>query len=111
MEQGVKRIPNIPGVPYLDVVSALNDAGDKLTLFCVNRHLTRDIRAAVRLTGFAAASARGSQLTAAGLAAMNSEENPEAIIPAELNLPVKGAEFEHVFPRLSVTVIELARRP
>ena len=67
VEEGVRRIPNIQGVPYLDVVSALNDAGDKLTLFCVNRHLARDIHAAVRLTGFAAASARGSQLTASVL--------------------------------------------
>ncbi|MGH9914748.1 MAG: alpha-L-arabinofuranosidase C-terminal domain-containing protein, partial [Pyrinomonadaceae bacterium] len=41
--EGVRRLPNIKDVPYLDVVAALNDAGDKLTLFCVNRHLTRDI--------------------------------------------------------------------
>ncbi len=109
VEDGVRRIPNIQGVPYLDVVAALNDTGDKLTLFSVNRHLTRDIRVSVRLSGFSAASARGSQLTAAGLAAMNSEETPEAIVPTPVTLTVEGAAFEHVFPRLSVTVIELAR--
>jgi alpha-N-arabinofuranosidase len=32
VEQGVRRIPTIRSVPYLDVVSALNDAGTKLTV-------------------------------------------------------------------------------
>ena len=109
VQEGVRRIPNIQGVPYLDVVAALNDAGDKLTLFCVYRHLTRDIRASVRLSGFAPASARGSQLTAASLTAMNSEETPEAIVPKPVTLAVEGSQLEQVFPHLSVTVIELAR--
>ncbi len=109
VEQGVRRIPNITGVPYLDVVAALNDAGDKLTLFCVNRHLTRDLRASVRLGGFTAAAAQGSQLTAANVIAVNSEETPEAIVPIPLTLQAQGAEFEHIFPRLSITVIQLAR--
>jgi alpha-N-arabinofuranosidase len=108
VQEGVRRIPNIQGVPYLDVVAALNDAGDKLTLFCVNRHLTRDIRASVRLSGFAPASARGSQLTAASLTAMNSEETPEAIVPKPVTLAVEGSRLEQVFPHLSITVIELA---
>lgn len=43
--EGVRRLPSIKDVPYLDVVAALNETGDKLTLFCVNRHLTRDLRA------------------------------------------------------------------
>jgi len=110
VEQGVRRIPNIQGVPYLDVAAALNDRGDKLTLYCVNRHLTRDLRTSLRLSGFAAASARGSQLTATDLYAGNNEEHPEAIVPAALQLPhARGAEFEHVFPHLSITVIELDR--
>ncbi|MCC7176023.1 MAG: hypothetical protein IT159_12570 [Bryobacterales bacterium] len=109
VEQGVRRIPNIAGVPYLDVVAALSETGDRLTLFCVNRHLTKDLRATIRLNGFQAASARGSQLTGAGLTAMNSEETPEAIVPAPVTVQPKGSELEHLFPRLSVTVIELAR--
>ncbi len=34
---------------------------------------------------------------------------PEAIVPTPVTLAAKGAQVEHVFPRLSVTVIELAR--
>jgi alpha-N-arabinofuranosidase len=109
VDQGVRRIPVIHSVPDLDVVSALNDAGTKLTLFCVNRALTGDIRATVRLSGFTPASARGQQLTTPDLYAVNDDAQPEAIVPAAANLDVRAGEFRHTFPSRSVTVIELAR--
>jgi alpha-N-arabinofuranosidase len=110
VEQGVRRIPNIQAVPYLDVTAALNNAGDELTLYCVNRHLTSDLRASVKLSGFAASTGRGSQLTAADIYAGNNEEHPEAVVPVRVELTSVGAAgFEHVFPRSSVTVIELDR--
>ena len=105
------RIPTIHDVPYLDVVSTLNESGNKLTLFCVNRHLSRDLRTSIKLSGFAADSARGQQLTSTSLYAVNDDVRPDAIVPADLVLSVRGSEFDHVFPKMSVTVIELARRP
>jgi alpha-L-arabinofuranosidase len=84
--------------------------GDKLTLFCVNRHLQRDLRASIKLTGFEAGSAHGQQLTSTTLYSVNDEVRPDAVIPADFDLKVKGSAFEHVFPKTSVTVIELARR-
>jgi alpha-L-arabinofuranosidase len=110
IDDGLARIPSIHGVPYLDVVSTLNEGGDKLILFCVNRHLQRDLRASIELTGFEAGSARGQQLTSTTLYSVNDEVRPDAVIPADLDLKVKGSAFEHVFPKTSVTVIELARR-
>src|SRR5579871_2983086 len=110
IDDGLARIPSIHGVPYLDVVSTLNEGGDKLTLFCVNRHLQRDLRASIKLTGFDAGSAHGHQLTSASLYSVNDEVRPDAVVPADLDLKVKGSAFEHVFPKTSVTVIELARR-
>ena len=109
VEQGVRRIPAIPSVPYLDVVSALNDAGTKLTLFCVNRSLSGEIPAAVRLSGFTASSARARVLTAPDLYAVNDDAQPEAVVPAEVKVNVTAAEFRHSFPPRSVTVIELRR--
>ena len=109
VDQGVRRIPTIHSVPYLDVVSALNDAGTKLTLFCVNRHLSDEIRATVRVSGFKAASARGQQLTAPELYAINDDAQPEAIIPAPANVSLGTGELRHAFPPRSVTVIELSR--
>jgi len=42
VENGSTRLPSVKDVPYLDVVAALNNSGTRLTLFCVNRDLTRD---------------------------------------------------------------------
>ncbi|MBZ5585834.1 MAG: hypothetical protein LAQ30_27305 [Acidobacteriia bacterium] len=109
VDEGVRRIPTIHGVPYLDVTAALNAAGDKLTLFCVNRELSREIRAAVRVAGFEAKSARGQQLTAADLYAVNDDANPQKVAPAAVALSVTGGGLEHTFPARSVTVIELTR--
>jgi alpha-L-arabinofuranosidase len=109
VDEGVRRLPTIHGVPYLDVVAALNDEGSKLTLFCVNRHLTRDLPASVQLSGFTAAKARAQQLTAASLYAANDDVRPDAIVPTDLNLRIQGTKFEYVFPSRSVTVIELTR--
>ena len=109
VEQGVRRIPAIHSVPYLDVVSALNDAGTKLTVFCVNRALAEEIPATVRLSGFTPASARGQQLTAPDLYAANDDAQPEAVVPAAVNVNVRAGEFRHTFPPRSVTVIELSR--
>jgi len=109
VEQGVRRIPAIRSVPYLDVVSALNDAGTKLTLFCVNRSLSEEIRAAIKLSGFTPASARGQQLGAADLYSVNDDAQPEAIVPAAAKVSAGAREFHHAFPPRSVTVIELSR--
>ena len=81
VEQGVRRIPTIRSVPDLDVVSALNDAGTKLTLFCMSRNLTEEIRATVRLSGFTPSSARGQQLTAPDLYAVNDDAQPGGDYP------------------------------
>ena len=109
VDEGVRRIPTIHGVPYLDVVSTLNDAGDVLTLFCVNRDLSRDILSTVRLGGFPAGSGRAWQITAGSIYEVNDEVRPEAIMPVEASFTVSGPTFEHTFPRASVTVIELRR--
>ncbi|MFL6415837.1 MAG: hypothetical protein ACJ74Y_09235 [Bryobacteraceae bacterium] len=96
-------------MPYLDVVAALDDTGKKLTLFCVDRHLTLDIPGSIRLTGFTADASRGLQLTAATLYAENDDLRPDAIVPNELNLRIKGSDFRYTFPKMSVIVIALER--
>ncbi|HEY2015596.1 MAG TPA: alpha-L-arabinofuranosidase C-terminal domain-containing protein [Bryobacteraceae bacterium] len=109
VDQGVRRIPTIHGVPYLDVVAALNDAGTKLTIFSVNRSLENAIPATLKLSGFTPVSARGQQLTAAELYAVNDDAQPEAIAPQPVNVDAQGGEFHHTFPPRSVTVIELSK--
>src|SRR6266513_886159 len=111
IQQGSVRLPSIPDVPYLDVVAARNDAADKLSLFCVNRHLTQDIAARISLAGFAPAPEGSVQtLFAASLYDKNDEAHPEAVIPRERSLKLEGAELECTFRHESVTVIELHQK-
>ncbi len=111
VDQGVRRIPKIVGVPYLDVTAALNEKGDKLTLFCVNRHLKHDLRAAIRIAGFTPrSSAQGSELKAGSLYEENNDVRPTAIAPRPISVAVSGSAVDHVFPRSSVTVMELVRQ-
>jgi alpha-L-arabinofuranosidase len=106
---GSPRVPNVPDVPYLDVVAASNQAGDRLTLFVVNRHLSADIRAAIRIAGFSVGSASGSVLSAQDIYVGNDDAQPENVIPRNLQLAVSGTEFSHEFPRASVTVLVLRK--
>jgi alpha-N-arabinofuranosidase len=102
----VGRLPDIPNVPYLDVVAALNDIGNTLTVFCVNRSLHTDIPTSVRIDGFASASKveiqtlRGSSIDDA-----NSEDDPEQVIPVRTEEQFKADGLQHVFPHESVTVL------
>ena len=110
VEQGNTRIPSIPDVPYLDIVAAMNDARDRLTVFAVNRHATHDIPAHIQVAGFRpGGKARILTLDARSFADRNDEAQPEAVHPVESAVAVPGARFDYTFPRGSVTVIELGR--
>jgi alpha-N-arabinofuranosidase len=108
VSEGNNRIPEIKGVPYLDVVAALNEAGDRLTLLAVNRQLERDITAGLKLAGFTpAGEARVTTLAGTGFSQINDEARPEAVRPVESVFRVAA---EYTFPRGSVTAIEFRRR-
>ena len=107
VEHGSTRLPDIKNVPYVDVVAALNDAGDRLTLFCVNRDLARDIQVHVHIDGFSAHSAVAHSVYSDSLYEKNDETAPERIRPRDTTVDLKSAEFSHRLPHASVTVIEL----
>ncbi|MGB9148454.1 MAG: alpha-L-arabinofuranosidase C-terminal domain-containing protein [Acidobacteriaceae bacterium] len=110
VEHGVGRLPDIADVPYLDVFAALDDAGDRLTLFCVNRSLNTDIPAQIRIDGFAAdASAEVETLRGGNIDDGNDEDDPDRVTPAQTSEAVSGGALRHVFPRESVTVLTLSR--
>ncbi len=52
VHHGITRLPEIPDVPYIDALAALNKQGNRLTIFCVNRHLHEDIPVTIALRGF-----------------------------------------------------------
>ena len=108
VRDGEKRLPSIDNVPYLDVVAALNTNGDKLTLFCVNRDLTRDLRANVVVTGFAPeGNASVQSIFADNILDKNDETQPEHVRPRESTIQAGANGFTYEFRHESVTVIEL----
>jgi alpha-L-arabinofuranosidase len=109
--QGVKRLPNIDNVPYLDVVASESQDGGQLKLFCVNRSFSSDITAHINLEHFAAAAtARVQTLSSASLTDRNDETAPTRVIPTTSTEPVPNDNWTHLFPHTSVTVISIDRR-
>lgn len=108
VHQGVSRLPEIANVPYLDVVAVLNKVADRLTLFCVNRHLTEDLSAAISIDGFnARGDGRAESLYASNIYEGNDEVQPEHIKPVESTVSVKNSRIAFTFRHESVTKIEL----
>jgi len=111
VHNGVSRLPEIADVPYLDVVAAKNDSGDTLTLFVVNRNLTRDSETDIDLRGFSAGfSAKVQTLQSDSLYDENSDADPENVTPSESSAKVVGNHMRYVFPHESVTVLTLKRK-
>lgn len=111
VSEGNTRLPEIADVPFLDVVAALDEAGRRLTLLAVNRHLERDIPAMVRLKDFTPApEARLETLAASSIYQVNDEVRPEAVIPTAGVLHIAGPSFSYAFRRASVTRLEVRRR-
>jgi alpha-N-arabinofuranosidase len=78
--KGVRLLPDIGTVPYLDVVAALSGDGETLTLFCVNRSLAANISANIRLRDFSPAhTAAVHTLTSQSLTDRNDDESPTRV--------------------------------
>ncbi len=108
VQHGVTRIPEIPKVPFLDVVAALDKSGDKLTLFCVNRHLDKDVRASIVPKSFGVrGKADVEELDSDSIYDVNDETDPEAITPVHSSRELKNGALSYTFRHASVTRIEL----
>ncbi|HLY40991.1 MAG TPA: alpha-L-arabinofuranosidase C-terminal domain-containing protein [Terracidiphilus sp.] len=106
--KGVRRLPDIANVPYLDVDAALSENGKTLTLFCVNRSLATDIPAEIHLHHFAPSGSAKVQLVGStSIEDVNDEDEPTRVAPVETRETLRGDGWEHIFPHSSVTVISL----
>lgn len=111
VSRGVRRLPEIDRVPYLDVVAALNRTGDTLTIFCVNRSLDSDIPATVHFDGFTpAGEAAVHTLTSNALTDENDEAAPNRVQPVDSVDHIPQGHWTHTFPHASVTVISIPRK-
>ncbi|MDE3180587.1 MAG: hypothetical protein KGM47_13120, partial [Acidobacteriota bacterium] len=103
---GVRRVPDIPGVPWLDVLATTDSHSGDLTLFVVNRDWRRDIQATISLQDFTpASSAAVHTLTADSILTGNNEVHPHRVHPALSEIKIAGDHLAYTFPRHSLTVI------
>ncbi len=104
VHNGVTRLPEIKDVPYLDVVAAMSRSGSELTVFCVNRHLTQDIPAAISIAGFSSkTTANVESLYASSIYEKNDEVRPQLVTPVESTVGVKNSEVQFTFRHESIT--------
>ncbi len=110
VHHGITRLPEISNVPYIEVVGTLNKQGDTLTLFCLNRDLTRDIPASIAIGGFQAkGEAKMETLSAASIYDTNNEMHPQAVAPVQTTVAVGSKQLLYTFRHESVTRIVLHR--
>ena len=110
VHHGVTRLPEIPDVPYLEIVGTLNKTGDRLTLFCLNRDLTRDLPASISIDGFQPSGpASVETLSSASIYDTNDEVRPKAVTPVQTSLKTGNGPLQYTFRHESITRIELQR--
>lgn len=108
--QGVTRLPEIKDVPFLDCVATEPEDRAKLTIACVNRHLTRPMQATLDLSALPLAGATAHIITITGdnLLLANDEEDPNRVLPQNQTKTLQpGKPFTYTFPNSSVTLIEI----
>jgi alpha-L-arabinofuranosidase len=110
VHHGVTRLPEIPEVPYLEVVGTLNKTGDRLTLFCLNRDLTRDLPTMISIDGFQPnGTASVETLSSPSIYDTNDEVRPKAVSPVRTSIEAGNGPLHYTFRHESITRIELQR--
>lgn len=111
VREGLRRLGEIPDVPFLDVVATRDSKSGNLVLFVVNRDWKNSIPTLVHLRDFnPSPQAEAISLRADSILAMNDEEHPDAVKPMSSKLDVPGPEFRYVFPSQSLTVLTFKPR-
>jgi alpha-N-arabinofuranosidase len=111
VHEGIRRAPEIPGVPYLDVLATRHSPSGDLVIFVVNRDANSAIPTSIRWKDFMPATiVQVRTLNADAITTQNDEEHPERVRPVSSTLPLSGAELHYDFPAHSLTVLTFAKR-
>jgi alpha-L-arabinofuranosidase len=93
-------------LPAVDAVAARDTSG-KLWLALVNVDPNREARIAASIEGFAARSATGEVLTAAGVDAHNTFDRPNQVAPRGFTGRPSGGQLIFELPAKSIAVVQL----
>jgi alpha-N-arabinofuranosidase len=107
---GLRRAPEIPNVPYLDVLATRRSTSGEIVLFVANRDLHNATPATIRFRDFTpAANVQVWTLNADDITALNDEEHPDQVRPVSSTAPLAGAELHYEFPAHSLSVLTFAK--
>ena len=97
-------------VPYLDIAGVHDEAGQTLTFFAINRHLTEALDVDIALEGFAGARLlEHSVMQHSDLEAANTLAEPDKVTPkAGTGLRVADGAVQGKLPPLSYHMVRLA---
>ena len=111
VHRGQSFAPEIPAVPYLDVLATLDSARGDIILFVVNRNPRAAQPASIRFSNFKPGpSIKIWTLWAHSLGDRNDEEHLNAVRPVESHVTMRGTILDHTFPAGSVTAISFSAR-
>jgi alpha-N-arabinofuranosidase len=86
-------------VPYVDITATLDEAGEVVSFFAVNRNPSEAIEVEIALTGFGSGDIIDHQvMTHADLNKVNTAAEPNAVVPA------KGTGASFADGKLKVTL-------
>ena len=91
----------------LDVATVKAD-NKRVYLFVVNRAL-QDLSCEVNIPDFYIKSSSATILTAESIRSYNSFENPDVVVPKELEVNGLGENFNFIFPKLSLSTLTLEK--
>jgi alpha-N-arabinofuranosidase len=84
VESPTYAVPGHDAVPYADITAVLNEAGDVITFFAVNRNPDEAVEVEISLTGFGSGDVFDHQvMTHADLNKVNTAAEPNAVTPAK----------------------------
>ena len=106
---GQSFAPEIPAVPYLDVLGTANSKNGDVSLFVVNRNPKSSQPVAIHLSGFTPLpDVRVVTLATPSLVDNNDEEHQNTVRPVESHDLMEGTTIRHVLPAGSVTVFSFS---
>ena len=111
VKNGTVGFSDVDNVPYIDVAGTLSKDKHMLTLFCVNRSLTKDIPVRISLGKFKSArTATVEQIYAVSRYVTNDEIEPKRVVPLLSSVPVHAEQpIEITLPHEGITAIRIPR--
>ncbi|MGI9074634.1 MAG: alpha-L-arabinofuranosidase C-terminal domain-containing protein [Bryobacteraceae bacterium] len=103
--------PEIPDVPFLDVLATIKSDSGEIALFVVNRNPANPQLCGIHLGGFRARqNVTIFTLAAPSLLSRNDEEHPDAVRPIVSHAVMTAEGLHHTFPAGSVSVLVYSER-